>query len=42
MNFIFGSADYAWEIDWIVHDIYENTGKDFRPDYFVCEDEVIV
>ncbi len=39
MNFIFGMSGFAKEVDWLIHDIFINNQKlDFRPDYFVVED----
>lgn len=39
MNLIFGSSGFAKEIDWMIQDVYKNSGMDYRPDYFVTKDD---
>jgi sugar O-acyltransferase (sialic acid O-acetyltransferase NeuD family) len=39
MNLIFGTSGFAKEIDWMIQVIYKNSGKDYRPDYFVTKDD---
>ncbi len=39
MNCIFGVAGFAKEVDWLINDLYLNDGTDFRPDFFVVENE---
>jgi sugar O-acyltransferase (sialic acid O-acetyltransferase NeuD family) len=38
MKFIHGVSGFAKEVDWLIYDIYQSGGVDYRPDYFVCED----
>jgi len=38
MNLIFGTAGFAKEVDWLISDIYDTTGTDYRTDYFVAEE----
>lgn len=38
MNFIFGTAGFAKEVDWLTEEIYRAHGGDFRTDFFVAED----
>lgn len=38
MNFIFGTAGFAKELDWLTEAIISSTGVDYRADYFVAED----
>ena len=38
MNFIFGDAGFAKEVDWLTEEIYRATEIDYRPNYFVAED----
>jgi len=37
MNFIVGTAGFAREVDWLIHDVYRSGGQDWRPRYFVGE-----
>ncbi len=39
MNVIFGSAGFAKEVDWLIYEIYHSGGEDFRPSYFITEDD---
>ena len=39
MNFIFGASGFAREVDWLVNDIYNLKGLDYRTDYFVDNDD---
>lgn len=39
MNFIFGTAGFAKEVDWLTEDIYAKGGLDYRADFFVAEDD---
>lgn len=39
MNFIFGTAGFAKEVDWLAEDIYNFGGTDYRPHFFVVEDD---
>lgn len=40
MNFIFGSAGFAKEVDWLIDDINKSKGKViYNIDYFVADDE---
>ncbi|MDD2714814.1 MAG: NeuD/PglB/VioB family sugar acetyltransferase [Candidatus Wallbacteria bacterium] len=39
MNFIFGAAGFAREVEWMARDIYSDSKDDYRPDYFVCDDK---
>lgn len=34
---IFGTAGFAKEVDWLIHDTFKITGIDYRPSYFVAE-----
>lgn len=38
MNFIFGTAGFAKEVDWLIEDLYQNGGFDYRVNFFVSED----
>lgn len=38
INFIFGAAGFAREVDWLVEEIYYASRVDYRPQYFVAED----
>lgn len=38
MNFIFGTAGFAKEVDWLAEDIYASGGGDYRADFFVAEE----
>lgn len=38
MNFIFGTAGFAKEVEWLADDIFNATGVDYRADFFVGED----
>ena len=38
MNVIFGSAGFAKEVDWLIDEIYRSGGVDYRPSYFVAEE----
>lgn len=37
MNFIFGSAGFAREVDWLIEDLYSIKGIDYRVNFFVAE-----
>ncbi len=38
MNFIFGASGFAKEVDWMIHEIFNFGGEDYRSGYFVVED----
>lgn len=38
MNYMFGMAGFAKDIDWLIDEIFRATQVDYRPDYFVAED----
>src|SRR5512140_3682252 len=38
MNFIFGTAGFAKEVDWLTQEIFAAGITDLRTDYFVAED----
>ncbi len=38
MNFIFGTAGFAKEVDWLIEDLFAINGIDFRINFFVAED----
>lgn len=37
-NYFFGTAGFAKEVDWLANELYNQSGIDFRPDFFVGED----
>jgi sugar O-acyltransferase (sialic acid O-acetyltransferase NeuD family) len=41
VNIIFGSGGFAKEVDWLIHDIYDATGIDYRANHFVVQDNDI-
>lgn len=38
MNVIFGTAGFAKEVDWLINDILMYNKINYKPDYFICED----
>lgn len=39
MNVVFGSAGFAKDVDWLIDEIYRSGGADFRPNYFIAEND---
>lgn len=38
MNFIFGAGGFAREVDWLIREIYADSGTDYRQNFYVCAD----